>query len=401
MHLTSEKLAQAQRLVAEAGVDVWLMFVRETAEGGDPVLPLILDGGLTWQSALMVTRDGRRVAIVGNYDADPLKASGDWDEVIPYVQGIKQPLLETLDRLVTNDPNRVSVNYSTNDVKADGLSHGMYLLLEEYLRGTRFEGSLVSAEEIVIALRSQKTPTEISRIRAAIKETERLFDLVDKNVRVGMTEREVYDLLQARIDDLGLGYAWDRVGDPIVNSGPDSMVGHGIPSEHIRIAPGHILHIDLGVVKQGYSSDIQSCWYVPGAGVTDIPEDVARACDAVIGAISAGAAALRPDAQGWQVDAAARRYIVEAGYMEYMHAFGHQVGRMAHDGGAILGPKWERYGRTPMIPIQKDQVYTLELGVFVEGRGYLGIEEMAVVTDDGCEWLTGRQLEIPLLGRGA
>src|SRR5690242_2930204 len=77
MRLTTEKLSQAQRLVAEAGVDVWVTFVRETAEGGDPVLPLILEGGLTWQSALMVTRDGRRIAILGNYDADPLKASGD------------------------------------------------------------------------------------------------------------------------------------------------------------------------------------------------------------------------------------------------------------------------------------------------------------------------------------
>jgi Xaa-Pro dipeptidase len=400
MRLTTEKLVQAQHLVAESGVDVWLTFVRETAEGGDPVLPLILEGGLTWQSALIVTRDGRKIAIVGNYDADPLKASGDWDEVIPYIQGIQRPLLETLERVVQSAESRIAVNFSTNDVKADGLSHGMYLLLEEYLRGTCFEGRLESAEGIVMALRSQKTPTEVARIREAITETERLFDLVDKNMRVGMTEREVYDMLQRQIDSLGLGYAWDRVGDPIVNSGPHSMVGHGVPSDQIRISPGHILHIDLGVVKDGYSSDIQSCWYVPEGNSAEIPEDVIRALDAVIGAISAGAQVLRPSVQGWEVDAAARQFIVEAGYPEYMHAVGHQVGRVAHDGGAILGPQWERYGRTPTLPIQKDQVYTLELGVFVEGRGYLGIEEMAVVTDDGCEWLTGRQLNMPLLRGG-
>src|SRR5689334_11803715 len=121
--ITTEKLAQAEALVQASDVDVWLTFVRETAEGGDPVLPFLIEGGLTWQSALMVTRSGGRVAIVGNYDADPLKASGDWTEVVPYVQTIVPPLRETLERLVpeADRPPRIGVNYSTDDVKADGL----------------------------------------------------------------------------------------------------------------------------------------------------------------------------------------------------------------------------------------------------------------------------------------
>jgi Xaa-Pro aminopeptidase len=85
------------------------------------------------------------------------------------------------------------------------------------------------------------------------------------------------------------------------------------------------------------------------------------------------------------------------GYPEYMHALGHQVGRMAHDGGGLLAPRWERYGRTPFLPVEEGQVYTLELGVMVEGRGYLGLEEMVLVTPDGVEWLTARQLDLPLL----
>ena len=80
-----------------------------------------------------------------------------------------------------------------------------------------------------------------------------------------------------------------------------------------------------------------------------------------------------------------------------MHALGHQVGRAAHDGGAILGPKWQRYGDTPMRPIQNDEVYTLELGVMLPERGYLGLEEIVVVTEDGCEFLSERQLFVPVL----
>ncbi len=189
--LTSEKLAQAETLVAASGVDIWLTFDRKTADGGDPVLPLIIEGGLTWETALMVTKSGRRVAIAGNFDCPPIESSGDWHEVVPYVQSIRQPL----------------------------------------------------------------------------------------------------------------------------------------------------------------------------------------------------------------IDDAARRYIVAAGYPEYMHALGHQVGRMAHDGGGILGPRWERYGRTPYHPVEKNQIYTIELGVTVEGRGCVGIEEMVLVTESGVEWLTDRQMDMPLLSR--
>jgi Xaa-Pro dipeptidase len=80
-----------------------------------------------------------------------------------------------------------------------------------------------------------------------------------------------------------------------------------------------------------------------------------------------------------------------------MHALGHQVGRMAHDGGAVLAPRWQRYCRSPYMQVESGQVYTLELGVVVEGRGYLGLEEMVLVTESGIDWLSSRQTGMPLL----
>lgn len=396
--LTKEKLTQAVEFVKQADVDVWLTFVRETCEGSDPVLPLILEGGLTWQSALLVYPDGRKVAIVGNYDADPLIATGDWDEVIPYVQGIKEPLLNELSTnlraRVASSP-RIAVNYSESDDKSDGLTHGMYRLLESYFAGTAFEGAMVSAEKITSRLRGRKTPTEINAMRKAIRATDVLFEEIGQFAKIGRNEKEIQEFVHAKIAERGLGFGWAKAGNPIVNSGPDSMVGHGVPSPDITLRPGHIFHIDLGVIEDGYSSDIQRCWYVTAG--EDIPEDVQRAMAAVNGAITAGAEVLRPGVQGWQVDAAARAYLVGQGYPEYKHAFGHQCGRLAHDGGAVLGPKWERYGSTPMTPIEEGEVYTLELGVMVEGRGYLGIEEMVRVTADGIEWLTDRQLAMRVI----
>lgn len=392
--ITREKLAQSVELLKRSGLDAWLTFVRETVEAGDPALPLILEGGLTWVSALLVFPNGKKIAVVGNFDADALKGCGDWDEVIPYVQGIKDELLDVLEREISSEKPRIGVNYSTDDCKSDGLSHGMFMLLSSYLQGTRFEGSLESAESVVTRLRGQKTPTELARIRAAIAETSRLFDDIAAFAKPGVTEDAVHSMVHAKMAERGLGFAWDSVGNPIVNSGPDSMVGHGVPSPHIRIAAGHIFHVDLGVIRDGYASDIQRSWYVG----PEIPDDVHRAFTAVRGAIAAGSEALAVGVQGWQVDDIARRFLVDHGYPEYMHALGHQVGRVAHDGGAVLGPRWDRYGRTPYIPVEPNEVYTLELGVFVEGRGYLGIEEMVCVHEDGLEWLSTPQDRMLILG---
>lgn len=385
--ITREKLDQAVELVQRSGLDLWLTFVRETAGGGDPALPLILDGGLTWQSALMVDKSGQKLAIVGHYDAEPIEASGDWDEVIRYHHGIGDALKETVRRLA---PRTIGVNYSRDNDKADGITHGMLLLLKEYL-GDSYE--FVSAEEVVTALRSVKTAGEVEAMREAIEETHRLFREIEAYVEIKMSEMAVWDFVHRQVDARGMGYSWDSAQDPIVNSGPNSMAGHGMPSEQIRIEEGHIFHVDLGVTKNGYSSDLQRSWYVGG----EVPEDVNKAFAAVIGAIDAGAATLRPGVEGWQVDEAARTYLVSQGYPEYMHAFGHQVGRKAHDGGSILGPRWERYGRTPYMAVEVGHVYTMELGVDVRGRGYLGVEEMVLVAEDGPVWLSQRQTELGVI----
>ena len=398
--LTRQKLEQASALVKNSDLDVWLTFVRETFNGGETVLPLISDTALVWFTAFLVAKNGERVVIVGNYDAEPFEQTGDWTRVVPYIQGIKDALLQELESLapVGNKP-RIGVNFSTDNDKADGITHGMYVLLEEYFKGTRFEGCLVSAESVCGPLRAQKTDDEVRRMKLAIGETDRLFKLIGDFAREGKTELEIQQRVHAEIDGKGFGYAWGKPANPIVNSGPNSMIGHGLPSANIKLEPGHIFHIDLGIVVEDYSSDIQRCWYVAGPDEKTIPEDVAKALKAVIGAIDAGAAALKPGAKGWEVDAAARAFLVSQGYDEYMHAFGHQVGRVAHDGGVTLGPRWERYGRSPFKEIRANECYTLELGIITPTRGYLGLEEMVLVKENGLEWLTNRQLDMPILGR--
>jgi Xaa-Pro aminopeptidase len=217
-----------------------------------------------------------------------------------------------------------------------------------------------------------------------------------KTIRVGETEREIAGRLTADRLARGLGTAWGEDHCPVVNNGPDSPPGHGAPGDYVLKA-GHLVHMDFGVKQEGYCSDLQRMWYVPQDGESGIPDDIARAWDACWAAIDAGAAVLKPGAVGWQVDEAARSSLVASGYPAYQHALGHGLGRVAHDGATLLGPRWDRYGKTPYGIVEAVNVFTLELGVAVPNRGYIGLEEDVLITDDGFEYLSSPQRELWLV----
>ncbi len=392
-NLTREKVQQASAILREQGVDLWLTFVRETSAGGDPVLPLIYgDASLTWQSALILTASGESIAILGRYELETARRTGAYTTLVPYDTALRPLLRETLERL---QPRSIAINTSKNDVLADGLTHGMYELLLDYLQGTPYIERLTSAERVIGALRGRKTPTEVARIRAAIAASNRILEEAFAFARPGMSEIEVAAFMHQRMNELGVSPAWTPSGCPIVNAGPDSPVGHAEPGE-FTIQPGQLLHFDFGAQQDGYCADLQRVIYFRLPGETQAPPDLQRAFELVRGAIEAAFAVMRPGVPGVEVDTAARRVILEAGYPEYMHATGHQLGRLAHDGGGLLGPLWEKYGQSPLRPLEEGQVYTLELGVMVAGRGYVGLEEDVLVIASGAEYLGPPQSEIIL-----
>ncbi|MER3543713.1 MAG: aminopeptidase P family protein [Chloroflexota bacterium] len=388
--LIQEKLDQAVAILQEKGVDAWLTFVRETSQVHDPCLDLILGLELTWQSALLIGRGGERIAIVGFYDTDNVRNTGGWSEVIGYHQSLREPLWNALERL---NPTQIAVNFSESDPAADGLTHGMYLVLTGLLAGTPYADRLISAEAIIGALRGRKTPGEVARIRRAIATTEEIFAALTPRLRPGQSELEIAAMVKAEVAARGLAPAWSPEYCPIVNAGPDSSPGHAAPAHH-RTQRGHLLHLDFGVKQDGFVSDLQRMWYFLDEGESGPPDDVRRAWEACWAAMEAGRAALKPGAQGWEVDAAARAALVAAGYPEYQHALGHHMGRTAHDGATVLGPRWERYGRTPYGVVEPGYVMTLELGTAVPNRGYIGLEEDVLVTESGAEYLSTPQKEL-------
>jgi len=391
--LVREKVDQAIGILEEKGIDLWLTFVRETSAHADPVLPLIYgDEDLTWQSALILTRADERIAIIGHLEAEAVRRGGAYSTVIPYHESLRPDLLQALERL---NPKRIAINYSADDVLADGLSHGLYQVLLSYLEGTPFAGRVASAGEVIGALRGRKTPGEVARIGAAIDTTLMIFDRVYARVQPGMTEGEVATFMQAQLNELGVEPAWNIGHCPTVNAGSESAVGHLGPTQQ-KLARGQLLHIDFGVKQEDYCSDLQRVVYYLAPGETDAPEPVRRGFDTVVHAIQAAVAAMKPGVLGRAVDAVARAVVTGAGYPEYKYGTGHQLGQLAHDGGAFMGPTWERYGDSPNKPLEVGQVYTVEPGLAVPGYGYVGLEEDVLVTNRGGKFLGPPQVALIL-----
>ncbi|MFW9907814.1 MAG: M24 family metallopeptidase [Candidatus Thorarchaeota archaeon] len=382
------KCKQALELLKELDLDSWLVWVRETSQMADPVLELILGGDLVWESALLFTKTGEKVAIVGNFDAGGLESMGIYDKVIPYTKGISEALVTELTRI---NPQQISINYSKDDVAADGLTVGMYELLKDYLKETPYIDRLVTAEDLIQRLRGRKTAEEIESIRKAIVITEEIFRKAETNVRINQSEREIYDLFHNEMRKYGVTSAWNDVDNPAVDAGPNKQFGHAGPTDNMTKA-GHLLHFDFGVRYKGYCSDIQRMFFF--GKEKDIPNEVQDAFDTVRDAIIVASRFIRPGRLGFEVDAIARDSVRSAGYEEYQHALGHQLGRNAHDGGVLLGPQWERYGTSVMGPIETGNVFTLELYVTTKSYGQVSLEEDILVTKTGCEFLTRPQQKL-------
>jgi Xaa-Pro aminopeptidase len=391
--LILEKSAQAARILDELDIDLWLIFVRESSVINDPSIGMVVGANATWQSAFLIHRNGDTAAIVGSLELPLFQLTGTFKTVTGYLKSVNEPLLEYLNKY---DPKKIAINYSVNSSLADGLTYGMYLTLTKILSGTPYAARLISSEDIVAALRGRKSKKEIGYIKAAIAETLDIYNMVSGFVQPGRTEQEVAGFILDDVKRRGLETAWGIDHCPSVFSGPDTAGAHSGPTDRV-IEKGHIINVDFGVKVNGYCSDLQRTWYVLRDGEDKAPADVQKGYDVIQESITRSAAAIKPGMMGCEIDDIARSYIVGQGYDEYKHGLGHQVGRICHDGGCGLFPRWERYGNLPFLKLEAGQVFTIEPRLTVEGKGIATIEEMIQVTDTGNEWLSTRQDKLWLI----
>jgi Xaa-Pro aminopeptidase len=313
--------------------------------------------------------------------------------VTAYKGSPKADLLELLNR---HNPEKIAIDYSPDCAAADGLTHGNYLNLVELLKGTDFPARFVSAEAVIAKIRGKKSVEELRRLKLACQKTLDIYGQVGTAVRPGMSEKDLADWITREREKIGLAPAWEVSSCPAVFSGPQEIGAHSAPTGNI-LHPGHIFNIDFGVKVDKYCSDLQRTWYILRPGEKEAPSEVQKGFATIIESIRLSFSALKPGVRGLDIDQIARGYIVSQGYEEYPHALGHQVGRYAHDGGTLLAPAWERYGNLPFMPLEKDQVFTIEPRIYIKDFGVATVEEMVVITNDGSEYLSQPQKELYLV----
>jgi Xaa-Pro aminopeptidase len=387
------KQKQAVEILNEKDIDMWLTFVRETGNMQDPMMDMIVGTGATWFSGFIITKNGDTTAVIGSLEEANMKTVGTYKNIVSYLKSVKEDLVKVIEKY---DPKKIAVNFSRNSSLADGLTYGCYLELMDILKDTPYKDRLVSSEEIVGALRGRKSQIEVDHIKNAIKETLIIFDEVTDFLAVGKSELDVANFVRNIVKERGFDFAWDEEHCPAVFTGPDTAGAHAGPTDK-QIQPGHVINMDFGVKINGYCSDLQRTWYVLKEGETEAPEEVMKGFNVIKDAIQMAAKEIKPGKQGWEIDDVARSYIVKNGYEEYPHGLGHQVGRVAHDGGSLLGPKWERYGNIVYLPIEVGNVFTIEPRLTIPGYGIATMEEIVWVTEDGCEFLSEPQTEIYLV----
>ncbi len=389
MDMHKAKIDQAIGILNELDIDLWLIFCRETDMMADPALDLVIGHQVVWQSAFFICKDGDSIAMVGNYDASDFEKSGRFKKVIPYIEDCGKEIKKLIKKI---NPNKIALNYSVDDTAADGLSHGMYLMLCDYLTGTEYPDRFISSENLMSLLRGRKTAEEIELVSKAANLATDCWDKTLKEIKPGLSEIAIAHIIERNFAKSGVVNSFAT----IVNAGAKTSPGHGSPTTAI-LEPGDLLHIDFGAIYNGYCSDIQRLAYVKKENEQQPPDELKKAFKMIHDIITETAKLYKPGTKGYRIDTVAREMLKNNNYPVYQHALGHQIGRSVHDGAAIIGPKWKRYGATVSIPLEESNIFTVELGIELDKIGYVGLEEDLVVTKEGGRFLCPRQNELVVI----
>jgi Xaa-Pro aminopeptidase len=244
------------------------------------------------------------------------------------------------------------------------------------------EVELVRAGAIVEQLRAVKDAEEVARIRAAAELADAALVRIVQDGLAGRTERTVALALDHELRRLG---ARRPSFETIVAAGEHGALPHATPRE-TPIAPGALVTIDWGAELDGYCSDCTRTYAAgePGTRAREIYELVARAQRAGLAAVAGGVT-------GRDADAAARDVIEQAGHgAHFGHGLGHGVGLEIHE-----APRLSKVSEVTLVP---GHVVTVEPGVYLPGELGVRIEDLVLVTDDGCEILGGLPKELELVG---
>ncbi|MBI2266011.1 MAG: aminopeptidase P family protein [Armatimonadetes bacterium] len=252
--------------------------------------------------------------------------------------------------------------------EADHLTFDQHRVLSEKLPFV----TLKPMHQLVEDHRRIKNPDEIARIREAAVITDRAYGRIRPCLRPGARERDVCTEIQYQLRKEG---SEGESFDTIVVSGARSSLIHG-QSSHKEIHAGDTVLMDFGAVFQGYHADMTRTVVMEKASSKQ-----REVFTLLLKAQEAALSLIQPGVTCEEVDTAAREVLKEGGYGDYFtHGIGHGVGLAIHEA--------PRLKKGIAIPLVSGMVVTVEPGIYIPGEWGCRIEDLVLVTDQGCEVLS-------------
>jgi Xaa-Pro dipeptidase len=308
--------------------------------------------------ALLLTRDGEPPVIVPGFEGNRIRHAVHVGEVVTWEEH-ESPFALVADVLHKK-------RLASARIALDGET---WYWVVEGLREALPKATFVNGELLLNRCRMCKNERELAFMEQACGKTGKaLMDAVAE-FREDMTETQFAEVIAAKYREQGLH------SGSLVQSGPRASDPH-IPTGDRPIVAGDAVVLDSGCQVEGYCSDVSRTLMVG-----NVSNEIRKAWTVLKDAQQAALDAIRPGATCESIDAAARGWLTKHGYGKYfVHRLGHGIGLQGHEYPYLVG------GNT--LPLEPGITTTVEPGIYVPGEFGMRIEDVMVVTEDGCRVLS-------------
>lgn len=357
----SERLGRLRELMTREGLEAILISQPENRR--------YLSGFTGSAGVLLISEDRAMLATDFRYYDQVEMQSPGW-ELVKVTDRMAKALAALVDRL-----GLTRLGYE---------SHVLTVRIHQLWRDAMPDVEWVPTNGLVEGLRQIKDAGEIVAIEEAVRIADQGMGHVMEWLRPGVTEREVAWELEVYMRTRGA----ERLSfETVVASGPNGAMPHAVTSDRV-IQEGDPVVIDMGAVYEGYCSDLTRSFCLGRAS-----GEYREVWATVLEAQREAQAAMTAGMLGAQADGVARRIIDAAGYQgRFGHGLGHGVGLAIHEK--------PRAGRTSDDILEAGSVVTVEPGIYIPGWGGVRIEDMVVITEEGCRVLT-KSAKLPVMPGGA
>lgn len=253
-----------------------------------------------------------------------------------------------------------------------GFEEQRMTVAEHAVYSEKLRCTLTPASALMTELRGSKDEEELSCMTAAQRIAEGALEQILKEIRPGMTEKEI----AARLNYLMVSAGAEKTSfDTIVASGPNGSMPHAVPGMR-KVREGDFITMDFGCVYKGYCSDMTRT-----VALGRPSDEMRNIYDIVLQAQLAGIAAAKAGVTGAAIDGAARKVIQDAGYGAcFGHSFGHSLGIDIHE-APNAAPGNDK-------PMPDGAVVSAEPGIYLPGKFGVRIEDVMILRPDGAQVIT-------------